>query len=377
MSDALERIASIRAEADGGDRGGSRCAARWRTMRVRALGRKSELTAILRGIAELDPRRARSRRRRRQRGAHRRLEAALDARRARAGGRRARAAAWPADAIDVTLPGTPPVAPRPPAPADRTRREIEDVFVGLGYRVDGGPGDRARLLQLHRAEPPAGPSGAAHAGQLLRRSGDAGPRASSNEATCRPARSDVLWRTHTSPMQVRAMEDPRAAALHHRPGHGLPARHDRRHAPADVPPGRGARGGGGHLAGRPRRDPRGGCARDLRAGAPDPAEAGLLPVHRAERAGGRLVLSLRRHRRARRRRSAIRSARAPAGSRSWAPGWSTRTCSASSAATTTSPTTVQGFAFGMGIERIAMLRHAIPDLRLFFENDVRFLEQFR
>jgi len=37
---------------------------------------------------------------------------------------------------------------------------------------------------------------------------------------------------------------------------------------------------------------------------------------------------------------------------------------------------VSGFAFGLGIERIAMLKHAIPDLRLFFENDVRFLEQF-
>ncbi|MDQ4049627.1 MAG: phenylalanine--tRNA ligase subunit alpha, partial [Actinomycetota bacterium] len=40
------------------------------------------------------------------------------------------------------------------------------------------------------------------------------------------------------------------------------------------------------------------------------------------------------------------------------------------------PERVQGFAFGLGIERIAMLRHAVPDLRLFFENDVRFLEQF-
>jgi phenylalanyl-tRNA synthetase alpha chain len=40
------------------------------------------------------------------------------------------------------------------------------------------------------------------------------------------------------------------------------------------------------------------------------------------------------------------------------------------------PDTVQGFAFGFGIERIAMLKHGIPDLRLFFENDARFLEQF-
>jgi phenylalanyl-tRNA synthetase alpha chain len=40
------------------------------------------------------------------------------------------------------------------------------------------------------------------------------------------------------------------------------------------------------------------------------------------------------------------------------------------------PEQVQGFAFGMGIERIAMLKHGVPDLRLFYDNDVRFLEQF-
>ena len=36
----------------------------------------------------------------------------------------------------------------------------------------------------------------------------------------------------------------------------------------------------------------------------------------------------------------------------------------------------QGFAFGMGIERIAMLKHGVPDLRLLYDNDLRFLEQF-
>jgi len=40
------------------------------------------------------------------------------------------------------------------------------------------------------------------------------------------------------------------------------------------------------------------------------------------------------------------------------------------------PERVQGFAFGMGIERIAMLKHRVPDLRLFYDNDLRFLEQF-
>ncbi len=37
---------------------------------------------------------------------------------------------------------------------------------------------------------------------------------------------------------------------------------------------------------------------------------------------------------------------------------------------------VQGFAFGLGVERIAMLRHGIQDIRLFYENDIRFLRQF-
>jgi len=36
-----------------------------------------------------------------------------------------------------------------------------------------------------------------------------------------------------------------------------------------------------------------------------------------------------------------------------------------------------GFAFGMGIERVAMLKYQVRDLRLYFENDLRFLEQFR
>lgn len=40
------------------------------------------------------------------------------------------------------------------------------------------------------------------------------------------------------------------------------------------------------------------------------------------------------------------------------------------------PEKYSGFAFGMGIERIAMLKYGIDNIRLFFENDVRFLEQF-
>ena len=41
------------------------------------------------------------------------------------------------------------------------------------------------------------------------------------------------------------------------------------------------------------------------------------------------------------------------------------------------PEKYQGFAFGMGVERLTMLRYGVGDLRIFFDNDLRFLEQFR
>jgi phenylalanyl-tRNA synthetase alpha chain len=41
------------------------------------------------------------------------------------------------------------------------------------------------------------------------------------------------------------------------------------------------------------------------------------------------------------------------------------------------PTEFSGFAFGMGVERTSLLKLGVDDLRLFFENDLRFLNQFR
>ena len=40
------------------------------------------------------------------------------------------------------------------------------------------------------------------------------------------------------------------------------------------------------------------------------------------------------------------------------------------------PDKVTGFAFGLGMERVAMLKYGVDDIRLFYENDLRFLEQF-
>jgi len=41
------------------------------------------------------------------------------------------------------------------------------------------------------------------------------------------------------------------------------------------------------------------------------------------------------------------------------------------------PEEYSGYAFGMGIERIAMLLYQVSDIRMFFENDLRFLKQFK
>ena len=81
----------------------------------------------------------------------------------------------------------------------------------------------------------------------------------------------------------------------------------------------------------------------------------VLPVHRAV---GRDRHGVRRRRLARDRRLG--------------PGASERAAQLS--ASTRSGTS--GFAFGMGPDRLAMLRYGVNDLRLFFENDLRFLRQF-
>ena len=112
----------------------------------------------------------------------------------------------------------------------------------------------------------------------------------------------ALLRVHTSPMQIRAMESQPPPIYIIVPGPRLPARL-RRHPHAAVPPDRGA---GGRRGRHPRR-PQGHAADvrpgDLRRRARGPPAPALLPVHRAERRGRRLVLQL--HRRGHRRRPAL------------------------------------------------------------------------
>jgi phenylalanyl-tRNA synthetase alpha chain len=367
----VERIESLRDEASAAI-ASARDPGELEELRVRHLGRKSELTSILRGIAELDPA---------ERGAV--GAAANAARHALEAQLEARAAELEASeldrslaeqAIDVTLPGAPPVAGGHLHLVTRTRREIEDAFVGLGYRVIEGPEVEHDFYNFTALNHPPG-----HPARQLQDSfyiePETLPDGVANEHGLPPGPKDVLLRTHTSPMQVRAMEAEPPPLFIVVPGTvyrrdtidatHLPMFHQveglavadgisladlagtlEHVARALFGPERRTRlkpdyfpftepsvqvdvscfncDGTGELADGSR-DPlcKGtGWIEILGAGMIDPNVFGFVD----------------------------------------APGYD--------------PEATQGFAFGMGIERIAMLKHAVPDLRLFFENDVRFLRQF-
>jgi phenylalanyl-tRNA synthetase alpha chain len=319
---------------------------------VRYLGRKAELPNVLRGIAGLEPelRGPTGKAANQARQALERLIAQRAERLARGELERRLAS----DAVDVTLPGS------PPQPVGRlhlltaTRREIEDVFLGLGFKIAEGPEvetvyynfDALNFLPTH---PARGPSDTFYVSD------------------------DVLLRTHTSPVQIRAMELEPPPLYVIMPGRVYRPDSDATHTPqfhqieglavdeditlADLKGtllafARAIFGGDREVRLRPHFFPftepsveadvscfncKAGFLRDgsrcpickgtewleiLGAGMVDPNVFGYVAEHGydAER--------------------------------------------------------VQGFAFGMGVERIAMLKHAVPDLRLFYDNDVRFLEQF-
>ncbi len=349
-------------------------------LRVRYLGRKSDLTAILRGIGELDPA---------DRGpvgklgnaTRERLEGLLEERleRLQGGELDSRLAA---DAVDVTLPGTPPVAPGHQHLLTRTRREIEDVFVGLGYRVMEGPEIEHDYYNFTALNHPPG-----HPARMLQDTFYIDPATldpgvplygtDGETLTAPPGPRDVLLRTHTSPMQVRSMEAAEPPIFIIVPGTVYRRDSDATHTPMFN-----------QIEG-------------LAVG-PDITLADLYGT----------LLTLARAIFGERREVRIRPHFFPftepsvevdvscfrcEGSGSLPPSSGLRRCNLCKgigwleilgagmvdpnvfgfvADAGYDPERIQGFAFGMGIERIAMLRYGVPDLRLFFDNDARFLEQF-
>jgi phenylalanyl-tRNA synthetase alpha chain len=177
-------LAQLRSEAESAVAAAT-SAAELEELRVRYLGRKSELTQALRSIGELPPE---------QRGpagkqaneVRQALEALLESRTAELAGaeldRR-----LVEDRVDVTLPGDPPVPLGHLHLVSQIRRRMEDVCIGLGFSVLEGPEieyDYYNFTALNH--PPEHPARAPQDTFYLA--------------------EQVLLRTHTSPMQVRAME---------------------------------------------------------------------------------------------------------------------------------------------------------------------------
>ena len=352
MPDAAGRLDELRKEAEAAVRTAS-SSAELEELRVRYLGRKSELTGVLRGIRELPPD---------ERGpvgqAANSVRAAIESQLAERSDALSAAELderLARDTIDVTLPGD------PPSPSGRlhlitqTRREIEDIFVGLGFRIAEGPDvefDHYNFTAL-------------------------------NFPRDHPARAmqdtfyvtdDVMLRTHTSPVQVRVMEEQPPPVYAIMPGRVFRRDSDATHTPMF------------HQVE--------GLAVDEEITLGD-LQGVLLEFSRA-------VFG-------REREIQVRSSYFPFTEPSVEVDVSCFNCGGSGALADGSrdplckgsgwleilgagmvdpnvfefvrdngydPERIQGFAFGMGIERIAMLRHGVPDLRMFFDNDLRFLEQF-
>jgi phenylalanyl-tRNA synthetase alpha chain len=348
----LDRIAELRQEGEAAVAGAADTSI-LEDVRVRYLGRKAELPNLLRGVATLPPE-ERGAVGRAANEARRALDSAIEARRAalESAELEQRLAA---DVVDVTLPGSPVIPVGRHHLITATRRQIEDVFMGLGFRVVEGPETELVYYNFDAL----------------------------NHAPQHPARlesdtfyiaDDIVLRTHTSPMQVRSMEMGPPPLYIVVPGRTYRRDNDATHTPqfhqveglavdeditlADLQGtllafARAVFGDDRNIRLRPHFFPftepsiecdvschncgGSGQLRDgsrcalckgtgwieiLGAGMVDPNVFGYVQEHGYD------------------------------------------------------PERMQGFAFGMGIERIAFLKHGVPDLRMLYENDLRFLEQF-
>jgi phenylalanyl-tRNA synthetase alpha chain len=180
----IERIEQLRAEGEAAIAEASGTDA-LEQARVRFLGRKAELPNMLRGVAQLPPE-ERGAVGRAANEARRALEAAVEARKVELE-RSELDARLAADVLDVTLPGTPAVPVGRLHLVNATRRELEDAFIGLGFRVVEGPEIDTVYYNFDALN-----HDAVHPSRL--------------PTDTFYVDEDIVLRTHTSPMQIRAME---------------------------------------------------------------------------------------------------------------------------------------------------------------------------
>lgn len=339
----LEAIAKIREEAL------ARVAAatsseELEAIRVRYLGKKGEMTLVLRGMGKLPPE-ERPRVGQMANNVREELEGALKER-LEILSRREQAERLRAEALDVTLPGR-PVARGNRHPLYQVLNEIEAVFIGLGFDVAEGPEVESDYYNFEALNLPK-----EHPARDMQ---------DSFYIT-----EDILLRTHTSPVQVRVMEArrPRLPIRIIAPGKVYRRDDDATHSPLF------------HQVE--------GLLVDRRVTFGD--LKGTLMAFLKQMFGDQVQVRF---------RPSYFPFTEPSAevdmSCVMCGGSGCRVCSHTGwleilgcgmvhprvlSMSGYDPEEVSGFAFGLGVERVAMLKYGIDDLRLFYENDLRFLRQF-
>jgi phenylalanyl-tRNA synthetase alpha chain len=343
---ALDRIAELQSEATAAVAASADLDALEQT-RLRYLGRKSELPMLLRSIGSLDPS-ERTVVGSAANTARTTIEALISAREDELAGGELSAA------LDITLPGAPPLPNGHLHLITETRRDIEDVFLGLGFEIAEGP-----EIELAEYNFDALNTDLTHPSR---------------------ARSDTFYidddtvlRVHTSPVQVRAMIAQPPPLYVIAPGRVYRPDNDATHTPQFHQIEGLAVDEGVTLA-----DLKGTLLAFARQIFGEQREVLLRPhffpftepsvevdVSCFNCTGGTL-----------RDGSRCPLCKGSGWLEVLGAGMVDPNVFAYVAEHGYDPERVTGFAFGMGIERIAMLRHGVPDLRLYFDNDLRFLRQF-
>ena len=307
-------------------------------VRVAHTGRRSPLAEVLAGIGGLPPER-RGVVGKTANAARRAVEEALAARTERLEAEEM-GAALERDATDVTLPGDPhPLGAL--HPITQVRQEMEDILLALGYRIADGPEVETEWHNFTALNTPAG-----H------------PARSPSDTFFIEGRPDRMLRTQTSPVQVREMQDQEPPIYLVAPG----AVYRRDDIDATHSPMFHQMEGLAVDEGLTMAHLKGTMLHFFRELLGSEREILLQPhffpftepsvdvqVSYTDKAGRPAWLEL-------------------AGAGMVNPNV-LEACGIDSERHT-------GFAFGCGLDRIAMIRFGVPDLRLFFENDLRFLEQF-
>ena len=352
MSETVEKIQAIEANAASAI-GAAETLAELEDARVRYLGRKAELNDILKSIATLpaEEKGPVGKAGNQTRG---KLEQLLAARQESLETAELNQL-LEQDRLDISLPGSPAIGGGSLHPITRTRREIEDVFIGMGYQVAEGP----EVEKVH------------YNFDAL------------NHSPNHPAREwtdtfyfqdDVLLRTHTSPVQIRVMEQQPPPVFVIVPGKVYRRDSDATHTPMFHQIEGLAVDEGITLT-----DLRGTLLEFSKAIFGDQREVRLRPHFfpftepsvevdvSCFKCGGKGFLK---------DGARCNLCKGTGWIEILGAGMVDPNVFSYVRESGYDPETVQGFAFGMGVERIAFLKHGIPDLRLFYENDLRMLGQF-